>query len=210
MATPILIVSFTPPFRSDDFGGLVAAHAEAGLEVALEERRPLGPMAGLEWLTLTSIILFIGGSYFGGMLKKLGEDHYQVLKTQVKGLYGKLVGPKAPRVTMIGTPGKVAAQRRYSLLFSLLAEAADGLRFKLLVPEAASEQLYAEAVDAFVDFLDAFHHGKLSAQAITDLQKVQVVGKTMLLAYDEALKRVVPMDPRASSERANPGQVTNE
>jgi len=56
-------------------------------------------MAGMERLMPTQVMLFIGAGYFGGIVKKLGEDHYQLLKAKVKALYGSLVGPKAPTVT---------------------------------------------------------------------------------------------------------------
>jgi hypothetical protein len=52
---------------------------------------------------------------------------------------------------------------------------------------------------AGVNFLDAFHHRQLSSCAIAELQKMPVVGRTLLLAYDEALGRVVPVNPHAAS-----------
>jgi len=99
MPNPILLASVSRPFDPHDFDDLIAAHAEVGVEVELHEREPLGMMAGMERLMPTQVMLFIGAGYFGGIVKKLGEDHYQLLKAKVKALYGSLVGPKAPTVT---------------------------------------------------------------------------------------------------------------
>lgn len=199
MRPPLLLLSFTPPFSADDFADFVKSHADARAAVVLDERDPGGPQAGIEWLLTTAVILFIGKSYFDGMLKELGKEHYHLLKAKTKGLYARLIGPQAPAVTLVATAGKVGHQRKYSLLFSLLAEADDGLRFKLLIQESATQEEYEATVNAFVDFLDAFHRCALPADVIAELQQVRGVGKTVLVAYSREHRRVVVVDPMSRS-----------
>ena len=199
MRPPLLLLSFTPPFSADDFADFVKSHADARAEVVLDKRDSEGPQAGIEWLLATAVMLFIGKSYFDGMLKELGKEHYHLLKAKTKGLYARLIGPQAPAVTLVATAGKVGDRRKYSLLFSLLAEADDGLRFKLLIQESATQEEYEATVNAFVDFLDAFHRCALPADVIAELQQVRVVGKTVLVAYSREHRRVIAVDPMSKS-----------
>ncbi|MGY0194682.1 hypothetical protein ACWA7J_06350 [Leptothrix sp. BB-4] len=197
MPTPLVILSFKPPFSAADFSDFAQSHADANAEVVLDVRESSGPQAGIEWLLPTAVFLFIGKSYFDGMLKELGKEHYHLLKAKTRALYARLIGPNTPAVTVVGTVGKLASDRKYSLLFSLLAEADDGLRFKLLIQESATEAEYSATVEAFVDFLDAFHRGTLAAEVITELKQVRIVGKTVLLAYSKEHGRLVAIDPLA-------------
>ena len=195
MPPPPLILSFTAPFTKRDFTDFRRIMDESGAALVLDERGPPGPQAGMEWLLLTAAFVYVGKSYFDGVLKEMGKDHYQLLKEACKKLYGPTLGPRSPAITVIGTTGKLPRIREYSLKFSLLAEAQDGLRFKLLILEAASTSEYEEAVTAFVDFLDDFHRRGLSKELIAEMQAIRVVGSTMLLSYSKNLNRIVPVDP---------------
>ena len=199
---PPLFLSYAPPFSADDFAEFRSLVESSEVPLEIDERERAGPQAGLEWLLLTTAFLFIGKSYFDGIFKEVGKDHYQLLKRASKTLYARLVGPSSPAVTVVSTVGKASSVRKYSLLFSLLAEADDGLRFKLLIQEAASEAKYEATVNAFVDFLDAFHRRTLSSEFIAEMQRVRVVGKTMLLAYSKELSRITPVDPLNGSTDA--------
>ena len=151
---PIAIV-FKHPAQEADFDALRELLASGGTEVAIESRDEDGPYAGIEWLLPTAVILFIGKAYIDGLVKEIGKDHYILLKQGLKSLYSRLVGPKAPTLTVISTAGKSKAAGEYSLLFSLLAEAPDGLRFKLLIKSAATQEEYEATVNGFVEFLSA-------------------------------------------------------
>lgn len=191
---PPLAVSFCLPIRQDTFRDLEAALATGSVPVEIEERDPPGPQAGLEWLLPTMAIVFIGKSYFDGFFKEAGKDHYTLLKKGLSTLYGRLVGPGAPALTVVSTAGK-RSDNDYSLLFSLMAEADDGLRFKLLIQKSASEEEYAATVSAFLEFLDAFHAKTLGPAQLDELRSVRHVGRTVLLAYSADLKRVTVVDP---------------
>lgn len=193
---------YSTPFSASDFSDLVEAHTSTGVTVSLLEADPPGPQASLEWLASTVVAAFIAKSYFDGILKEIGKDHYQLIKASVKRLYPKLFGSTAPVISVVGTAGKIRSARKYSLLFSMLAEAEDGLKFKLLIEDSTSQAEYDAAVEAFVDFLDAFHRNQLTSEAISDLKVARVVGKTVLLAYSATHGRVRPVDPLAKGEDA--------
>lgn len=191
---PPLAISYCRPVNPETFDDLTAALA-AGVEaVVIEERDPPGPQAGFEWLLPTAAILYVAKSYFDGFLKEAGKDHYALLKKGLATLHGRLIGRGAPTMTIVSTAGK-RSDSEYSLLFSLVAEADDGLRFKLLIQKDASEQEYAATVSAFLEFLDAFHSKSLSPVVVDELRSVRVIGRTILLAYDTELKRVTVVDP---------------
>ena len=194
---PALAISFQAPAKESDFDEALRLLKSEDHEILIEEREPSGPFAGLEWLIPTAVIFFIGKAYVDGFVKEIGKDHYNLLKKALKTLWVKLVGPQSPALTIIGTAGKVRASPEYSLLFSLLAEAPDGLRFKLLIRSYASQDEYQATIDAFIDFLDAFHTGHLSPELVAEMKEIRVVGKTLLLAYDRVAKRMRPVDPLA-------------
>lgn len=192
---PSVVLSFTPPFVANDFGEFRLLLEASGTRIEFDEREPAGPQAGIEWMLITGAFVYIGKSYFEGILKEMGKEHYHVIKQACKTLYERLVSPNAPAVTVISTVGKISVDRKYSLLFSLLAEAEDGFCFKLLIQESATAAEYEATVNAFVDFLDAFHRKSLSHEVIEEMRKIRVVGKTMLLAYNNVHGRIVAIDP---------------
>lgn len=192
---PSLALTYSRPISAEVFAELQGLLDSAGTPVQIEERDAPGPQAGIEWLLSTAVIFFLGKAYFDGFLKEMGKDHYALLKQGLKSLYERLVGPEAPGVTILSSAGKANAAQKYSLLFSLLAEAADGLRFKLLIQQSATREEYEATVAAFIDFLNAFHARTLDPEVVEELGKVRVVGKTMLLAYSPEHRRIVPIDP---------------
>lgn len=200
MNLPAIAISYTPEVPAATFAKFERLLASGGTDVQSEERDSDGAYASIEWLVPTAVIIFLGKAYFDGFLKEMGKDHYALLKQGLKSLYTRLVGPEAPKLTILSTAGKVSGTQKYSLLFSLLAEAEDGLRFKLLIQSDASEAEYEAAVNAFISFLDAFHRRQLSAEGVNELRNTRVSGKTVLLAYKPELGRVSPVDPHADRE----------
>lgn len=194
---PGIALIYSPPFTKDDFSELNKLLEPEASGFKSEERESSGPQAGLEWLMPTAVIFFVGKAYFDGIFKEFGKDHYGLMKKGLKSLYERMVGPKSPIVPVVSTAGKTSVHRKYSLLFSLVAEASDGLNFKLLIREGAKEAEYQVEVEAFLEFLDAFHRRTLSAALVAELNDVRVVGRTMLLAYSVEHGRVIPVDPMA-------------
>jgi hypothetical protein len=180
MKLPAIAISHTQAVPAAVFADFDRLLASSGVHVESEERDNDGPYAGFEWLVPTAVVIFLGKAYFEGFLNEMGKDHYAVLKRGLKSLYTRLVGPEAPKLTVLSTAGKARETEKYSLLFSFLAEAEDGLRFKLLIQSGASEAEYEATVHAFIAFLDAFHRRHLSAEVVNELRSTRVSGRTVL------------------------------
>ncbi len=128
MHVGILHVDSLPESLFSDFLAEVE-HDSLQVDVESYEQQVYG---GIEWLLPTAAAVYITKSYFDGFLGEMGKDHYTLLKKGLGTLWGKLLGPDAPRFSVIATPGKVSNDRPYSLVYSIVAEAAGGYRFKLL------------------------------------------------------------------------------
>lgn len=89
----------------------------------------------------------------------------------------------------------MSAARLYSLNYSVVAEADSGQRFKLLFQQNAFDNECEEILDAFEDFLTAYHEGNLSPEMLEKLGNARVVSRTMLLAFDLKSKVLEPIDP---------------
>ena len=61
-----------------------------------------GPYAGVELYLPAAVGLFVASSYFGGMLKKVGEEHYAALKQAAQRLWKR---SSALEVKPIGSAG---------------------------------------------------------------------------------------------------------
>jgi hypothetical protein len=177
-----------------EFDELKTAVEGEGLHFHSESYEPR-PLAGVEWLLPTAFALFFFKSYFDGIFKEIGKDHYSALKSGLKPLWSRLLGPAAPKVVMVGTKGKVRADQPYSLVYSILAEAGPCLRFKLMFPSDLSEKEYEEAVLAFFSFMKDFHCKSLAGSMVEKLQSARVLSGTILLVYDQSVAALRVVDP---------------
>jgi hypothetical protein len=188
-------VDFLPESLFDEFRDAVSDD-DLHLVIASRENTPY---AGLEWLLPTAVVVFITHSYFDGIFKEMGKDHYSLLKRGLKSLWAKLLGPSAPKLAVVSTPGKRDKNQPYSLIYSIVADAAPGLKFKLLFPTDVSESEYDETLAAFLQFLKDFHCRMLGPQMADRLQKARVVGSTLLLVYDKSDCSLRVLDPMPKS-----------
>lgn len=169
-----------------------------GLKFHAECREP-GPQAGIEWLLPTALVVFFFKSYFDGIFKEIGKDHYSLVKAALKPHWSRFLGPAAPKKVAVGTVGKVRADQPYSLVYSIVADATPRLKFKLLFPSDLSEKEYEEAVAVFFEFLRAFHGQTLAAPMVAKLQSARVIGNTVLLVYDQDDSGLRVVDPMPKS-----------
>jgi len=195
MKRPQLAIFHTTSIPEDVFAEFMHIVTAEKLDLQVQSREEDGPFAALEWLVPTAVIAYIGKSYFDGFLKEMGKDHYALLKAGLRTLHGKLVGPRVPEVTIISTEGKMRGEQIYSLRYSILAEASEGLRFKLLIQADVAADDYDEILASFLAFLEAYHGGTLDSRSIERLKQARVIGGTMLLAFNPALNAVAPVDP---------------
>ena len=190
----IVHVNTVPGGAFDEFR-LATTSPEVEVQVIAVE--PPGPMAGVEWLMPAVVTGFIASAYFGGFFQEMGKDHYVLLKEQLKKLYRKVAGPDAPEVRLVGTKGKVKEVQPYSLFFSLMGEVPDGLRLKLLLKRQISPAEYDRCLDAFLDLLEELNSGKTTDTVRRRFESLAPMGRTMLVAYDDTLDEIVPLDPRS-------------
>ncbi len=106
-------------------------------------------------------------------------------------------------IVLVGSKGKISNEQPYSLTFSVIAEAQPSLTFKLLIQKDASEHEYAQILEAFLDFLAAFHSGSLDDGMLQRLQTSRVVGGTLLFAFNLESKILETLDPIPKREPPN-------
>lgn len=88
---PALLLAYSQPILEDTFDEFRQLLASGGLAIQTENREPPGPQAGLEWLLPTAVFFFIGKSYFEGIFKEMGKNHYGLMKKGLKTLYARLI-----------------------------------------------------------------------------------------------------------------------
>jgi hypothetical protein len=196
MRPPHLAVVHVDWLPADAFGDFVESVSHQDLELLVQSREN-EVYAGVEWLLPTAAFVYISKSYFDGFLKEMGKDHYALLKNGLKALWGKMLGPKAPKPTVISSPGKVSKDQPYSLLYSIMAETGEGHRFKLLLPRDMTQEEYEKTVDGFLDFLEKFHSRNLDASTVEQLASTRVVGNVIPLVYDTSRQAIRTLDPLA-------------
>lgn len=195
MPQPHIVIIHLDSIPANSFAGFTQTVLSEKLNLQVESRENGEPFAALEWLLPTAVIVYISKSYFDGFLKEMGKDHYNLLKAGFKKLREKVAGSTAPKITLFGSSGKISKEQPYSLVFSILAEADSRIRFKLLIQTHASKQEYEQSVEAFLDFLYAFHAHALDSKTIEALNAARVVSGTLLLVFNHETKLIEPVDP---------------
>ena len=195
MKVPPIAIFYTNSIPEETFSDFLRLVSPTGLDVQVKSRPSDGIYAGLEWLMPTAVIIFIGKPYFDSFFSEMGKDHYSMLKAGLKALRTKFFGSKAPKFIKVGTQGKLTVSQFYSFVFSIVAEAEPGLRFKLLLQSEASEDEYEEIINAFFNFLAEYHSGNLAIATVDMLQKGRVVGDILLISYNLKSKAIEAIDP---------------
>lgn len=162
------------------------------------ETRPSGvPFAGIEWLMPTVVLAYVAKPYFESFLKEMGKDHYDLLKKEFKKLYERFAGPRAPDVKIFATQGKSSKDQPYSLFFSVVAEAPDGVRLKLLIPRPIEQTEYEIAISRFLDLVQSTYGGDVPENVATTFKDAPITSGTVLVTYEVATGKLVPVDPFA-------------
>ena len=178
-----------PPEYVADFTETVRADR---LELAVQARPFGGPYAALEWMMPTVIVAYLAKPYFESFLKEMGKDHYGLVKDGLKKIYARVAGPKAPEISLVSSSGKVGKEQPYSLFFSVVIEAPDGRRFKLLIPRPITESEYELAIGAFLQFADQLYERGLDERFSKALEAIRHPSQTVLVAYDVTEKSESP------------------
>lgn len=168
------------------------------------EARPSGvPFAGMEWLMPTALLAYVAKPYFESFLKEMGKDHYELLKKGFNKLYERFAGPGAPDTQIIGTQGKASKEQPYSLFFSVVAEAPDGVRLKLLIPRPIESAEYEIAISKFLDMVQSTYNGTIEQEVAETFKNAPITSGTVLVTYEVASGKLVPVDPFAGRRSQN-------
>ena len=203
MDMPHIGISYEGNIPESTFSEFLEDVSNEKLLIKVESREQGRPYAGIEWLLPTAVVVYISKQYFGAFFKEMGKDHYLLLKKGLASLRARLIGEKAQEVTIISTPGKTKKANKYSFVFSIIAEVEEGQRFKLLIQEGISDSEYARINDAFLTFLKQYHSGNLDKEMVEKLVGVNVVGGTLLLAFNDDIGVLEPIDPRPKNISGN-------
>ena len=193
--TPHLVVLYVDNIPLEYFSDFTDSVRAEGLDLAVESRPSGIPYAGIEWLMPTAIVAYLAKPYFESFLKEMGKDHYGLVKQGLQKLYTRVAGSKAPEVSLISTAGKADRDQPYSLFFSVVVEGPQGNLFKLLIPKPIEQQDYEAAVTAFLEFALQLNWGMLDERAVIDFNEATPTGRTTLVVYDTAAKRIRPVNP---------------
>lgn len=150
-----------------------------------------GPYAGVELYLPAAVGLFVASSYFGGALKKAGEEHYAALKEVAKRLWKR---SSVLDVKAIGSAGKVSTDSKFSLAFAITGEILPRLKFKLVLKFDTDEAEALEAIPEFLDLVRAILEDRVSEADLEALLTYQPVGGTVLVTFDPVTKRIVPVN----------------
>ena len=156
------------------------------------------PQMGIEWLAFPAIAVFLLKPYFDSFMKEAGKDHYYVLKSALKALWGTIFSKDRKFRAIIVTASGVK-KLEYSMLLAIYAAIDDGKLVKLLIPEECSEEEYSASIEAFLDFVEAYHSGKSENEIVINLKSQGGSGNITLVAYDGKSKSLRNVDIRPNS-----------
>ncbi len=156
------------------------------------------PQMGIEWLAVPAIAVILLKPYFDSFMKEAGKDHYYVLKRALKALWGTLFSKNREFQAVIVTASGVK-KLEYSMLLAIYAVFDDGKLVKLLIPEECSEEEYSASIEAFLDFVEAYHSGKSESKITINLNSEGGSGNITLVAYDGKSRSLRNVDIRPSS-----------
>jgi hypothetical protein len=176
--------------------------SESGLAFEMAAR-PLRPQASIRWLLPTPVALWLAKTLLDSFAKEASKEAYQALKKAIAALWGACFGGmRAIRAEQIGSKGKISAETDpYSITFSIMAEGSEGLIFKLLFRDDTSAEAFNLAVAEFFTFLARYYSGQLDQPTESQMTRARVIGRTILMAYDNAMGCFVFLDPVPNNQR---------
>jgi hypothetical protein len=159
--TPHLALVYQNNLSEAPIEEFVRTVRKPGLDLRVSSAEPSGPMGGVEWMLPTAVILYIGKAYFDTFLKEAGKDHYALLKKGLTAFWSAyLSSRKEVTIRLVGTPGKLDPDQRYSHVFSIYTPTRDGVnRIKFLFDETCPSEVFYAQVKAVLNTLEEYHTG---------------------------------------------------
>jgi hypothetical protein len=195
MTTQIGLCYFSDIIPDEIVNEFVAAVSAPRLSLSVEREEVVPIQAGLTWLAPTALIVFLAKPYFQSFLSEMGKDHYNLLKKALKELASRLLSHSCPKIHLIQSSGKTKSHAEYSLAFSIWLEVSEKLRIKLLFPVELEEKKVHEIIEAYSSFIEALYTGQIDERLVQKLRDGRVIGKIMLIAYNDKTKEIDPVDP---------------
>ena len=187
---PAIGIQALAPLSEQDFSNVLAQLNENGVSCAFEQRQPTA-YASLEWLIPTGIVLFITHSYFDGIFKEVGKDHYQWFKTALSSLYKKALGGSPEVEFSVVSAGKLKAPSHFSGTLSFLYANDRGYRVKLLFPLDITADDYALSCEEFMKLITA-HEERLVNDRLGKEIESQAQAKAALTGNAVPVERTRP------------------
>ncbi|MEN3759848.1 MULTISPECIES: hypothetical protein [Aeromonas] len=188
---------YTEAFEEDIFHDFADDLNQSGIPTMVASRPDPGPQACLEWLMPTTIVAGISA----GFLSEMGKDLYQHLKVKLSNLTIETMRKPKIEPFLIGTKGKVFDNNPYSNAFSIYSDATDGNKFKLLIPKYSLDADYNKIVFAYLDFLQNYNQGAISALDIGYDVSKNGYSSIVLVHFNESTNRIEWLSPIPSYVR---------
>lgn len=162
-----------------------------------------------EWLIPTAIVVYISNQYFKSFLGEMAKDHHKLLKTALSNLYTKIVLKSKIEPVLVSTEGKINRNNPYTMSYSIVIEASNGYKFKLLLPKFDKQFNSTKACATFINFMNDFHTLGSESQAVKIINESGVRGGEVLIRYNQETEKIEWQDHLPPSIRAERNKTKN-
>lgn len=189
-----IVITYPPSLPTEDVDELEAGLGELGVSVRRQAVQPPKFVAAVELLLATSLILYFTRPYFDAFLSAAGKSHYEILGRATRKCWNLFFGKK-PKYTLALVDRKGQEQPSpFSLAFSVVAEASNGSRVKLLIEKSVSKAKMRDMVTIFLKEM-AGHHAGVPGLIDTMLEEGPPLGGSYyLVRVDPKIKELVRVD----------------
>jgi hypothetical protein len=191
---PAIVISYDSSIPGEFFDDAVRDAAESDTDIEVQSR-DVGPMAALEWVVATSVIVLLMKPFLDAFLKRAADDvanaAYPKMKASITRLACKvLIGTRQTwvRVTHSGPLPRTG----HSSFFSIQVEISGSRRVRFVFDEGQDESTYSKCVSNAFGLLEA-HYAGCEPDPFTHAP-VDDRRKTVLMIYNEKLDQWQAID----------------
>lgn len=199
-----IAVFYQETFPSQPFKEFCGQIEQKGLNLQCESTPDHGPFACIEWLMPSAIIVFLTKPYFESFLQEAGKDHYNILKKSISNLFSKPPVSNTSISLVSNPPGKIESKKpKYSMVYSIMSEVSEELTVKLLLQNEFTAEQNSTAINCFLEILPSIHNNTLNPDSIKGIGEVQLLNRTLLVAYNPEIEGLEALDPLPKNARRN-------
>ncbi|MEO5607720.1 MAG: hypothetical protein ABIR13_09115 [Polaromonas sp.] len=189
-APSAICIQALAPLSEQDFSDVFGHLNEKGMTCTFEQRQSTA-YASLDWLIPTGIVLFITRSYFDGIFKEAGKEHYHWFKTALSSLYKKALGDSPEVEFTVVSAGKPKTPSHFSGTLSFFYANDHGYRVKLLFPLDVTADDYALSCEEFMKLITA-HEERLTNDSLGKEIEFQAQTKAALTGNAVSIEHIRP------------------